>query len=226
MRLKKRLLFIFCFFILIHELKSQDTILNEHYQRIPKRGVYLSFKEFIDNKPSLEKPFTVLPVPTPEKLRKRFNDSLVFGYYINFIDTLFTPKPYYGFSDGKYMYTIFGDGMYYKFEGTGKYSYFTVYSSRDGNPNTNFINYGISGPFDLGMSAGLSVLSKLSYKLRKSFYVYSSEQEFYELKTFDILGRILKKDKDLYKEYGDERTYNIEIYKKYLDKINKRYPLL
>jgi hypothetical protein len=43
--------------------------------------------------------------------------------------------------------------------------------------------------------------------------------------TAQAIGFLLKKDKDFSKEYNAEKKLNNEVFKKYLLKMNERYPL-
>jgi len=42
--------------------------------------------------------------------------------------------------------------------------------------------------------------------------------------TPDVIGFLLRQDKDLFEAYGNEKKRTPDIMRKYLDKMNNRYP--
>lgn len=225
MNFKKLTVIVFCIFISTQLIHAQDTLINPHYRWMPKRGIYLTKQEFVNNSPSVKDSFYIVPNTTPEKFKKKFKDSLVFGFDIRFADTTKRLDTfYYGFSDGNNMYLHFEKMTSYKAEGAGKFCYLILYCcvSEYSGSRTSF--YFPSQPAaSLGFSTAFLLLANSASKITRGFYFENRDGELIDLKTFDVLGRFLKKDRDLYKEFEDEPKYNLNVYKKYLDKMNARY---
>ena len=55
-------------------------------------------------------------------------------------------------------------------------------------------------------------------------FYFNKNGEFLEA-TPQAIGFLLRKDKDFLKEYNAEKKVNNIVYKKYLLKMNERYPL-
>ena len=72
---------------------------------------------------------------------------------------------------------------------------------------------------------GIVVPESMFYKdINHLIIHYLSKKKELTIATPDGIGFLLKKDKDLFEEYSNEKRRTPDVLRKYLDKMNERYP--
>lgn len=192
-------------------------------------GIYVTEKEFVERKPSITKPFKIVP-----DIEIRFdkdnekNDTIKNGLTYQFLDsTTKLEQAIFGVSDGTDMYVPNKEGLK-KFEYVGKFSFFTLvlYEQLGVHPLILLTN-----PFSLAttliVAASTTALSDavkpVSIASKVMLIFYNKKGKSHEA-TGQAIGWLLKDDKDFLQEFNAEKKYNNEVFKKYLMKMNERYP--
>jgi hypothetical protein len=177
-------------------------------------GIYVKEKEFLERKPSITKAFKVVPyTDTTFYVDINKYDTIKKGITYQFLDSTPKPKHTYGFYDGVNMYFDRGDSP---FDFVGKFSFIT-YTVR---PDRNRINFGMGL---LGIAVSLANRTAVNPKQYSAIFYYNRKGELTEATTQAIYW-LIKNEKDFLKEWHAEKNYDNEVFKKYLIKMNERYP--
>lgn len=180
-----------------------------------KIGIYQTFEELQAGKPSVTKSFRldttwyILNV-----------DTVIEGYSYRFMDSSKRLSQPFAMFDGKDIYLYFKNKvkfnlisgirvmdyppkMFQKSYGKGKIPFIII-------GRTTYIS-------DLGLAdAIISDKNEIWYVNKNGKFLQATPQ---------AIGVLLRNEKDLLKEFEKERKYNNEVYVKYLQKMNERYPL-
>lgn len=199
------------FTALSQEIQTPASTLNKL-----KPGIYQFWEEFINNVPFIKDPFTV----TTNYYITEEKDSVIKNYNYKFLDSTIKHKKAFGFFDGKNMYVediltrhfinIGNKQQFLKMNYIGRFPFIVI------NRKTVFI-----GGEPITMVAG--VIDALISQPKEEIWYFNKKGSFLQATT-QAIGYLLIKDKDLRQEYIAEKKYNNQIYKKYLLKMNERYP--
>ena len=189
-----------------------------------KIGLYKEWNEFINNTPFITSAFVVIPKyqtnakennETDTSSANEATDTLNdYGYRLS--DTTIRQKRIFGFFDGNRMYVakyLFSESLleylkkprYVAVDHIGRYAFVTVDMKR------------------LYLS-GLGVVDALISNPKSEIWYFDKKGTFRQA-TGQAIFFLLKKDKDFLKEFNAERNVTNEVLKKYLIKMNERYPL-
>jgi len=205
---------------------SQDTARSV----VLKFGIYESYDDVLKNSPSFTLPFQVFPsyktivkdriigdLPTGESIRDTLSiDTVLMGYYYLLPKGAVEPKKVFGFYDGRQLYIDVKRGidvrsrrLFVPLDYIGRYSFVVT----DAKKPVTYFNLGVGALLDQALS-----------KKKETIFYFNKDGEFTQA-TAQAIGFLLRKDKDLYKEYNAEKKLNNQVFKKYLIKMNERYPL-
>ena len=197
-----------CFLFMGTQSNAQDTISFPGSIKNKKMGIYKTYKEFLKDSPSIEKPLKMLDTFDIDYEMKDTNR--VFTY--QFLDSSKHIKKFWGLCDGKNVYVKVGKQGLVKLSFTGKYSFaiFDETNNLEINPLTQSIL----------VSAVDAILSPQRTEL-----YYFNEQGHFLKATNQAIGWLIRKEKDLFEEFNNEKKVMLTTYRKYLELMNKRYPL-
>lgn len=170
-------------------------------------GLYKTERSFFKRQPSETKQFSIDPVYVVSKMK----DSVVVGYKYNYLDSSFRKRNYYGVFDGRDFYLRIKFDLLKKFDQLGKYPFITLMKGRD-IPFYNDLGYLAIGLADY-LLAGVN--EEIWYFNKKGTFLQATKQAMFFL---------LANDKDLLAQFEAEKTYNNNVFRKYLLKMNERYP--
>lgn len=184
-------------------------------------GVYANEREFLAREPSITKPFKIVPnidISFNETNAKM--DTTETGITYQYLDSTQKHKNAFGFCDGTDIYLGAKRFGYDKMDFVGKYSFI--------NTNYNYANGSFvplilaAGPISL-MSAAVLIGEVVKKPTKKYLFFINKSGKLHEA-TGQAIGWFLKDDKDLLDGFNAEKKYNNEVFKKYLMKMNERYP--
>ena len=213
---KSLVLFAIIHLLSISAIDAQDSILQTLSTVKLKVGIYKKESEFINNNPSILKPFSL------KLLYDTCNDGIIVCYTrsYSFADSVKRKRHIYGFCDGKkvfikipdinqyispYPIVLFPKIKFYMLKQVGRFSYAVV---RIHEMKEN----GYSGIGGIGKWLRIP---QIWFFNKKGNLTYAND--FY-------ISELLKKDKDLLKEFKNEKDDSYKICEKYLIKMNQRYP--
>lgn len=168
-------------------------------------GIYKTYQEFVDNKPSITKPFALMVDTSIDEERH---------------DTVFRKPTYRYIEDKKRIKNVWGlcdsSIVYRNIEGRfvpvsyyiGKYP-FIVFDEK------NRLEGGTIG------TLGLSAIDVLMSPSRKQL-IYFKENGDAITATDQSVAWLLRKEKDLVEAFNKEPKSNVEIFRKYLLLLNER----
>ncbi len=227
------------FFLGLLSVFFASIVFSQNTDSIPtrlKKGLYFSYEEFIENSPSVEKPFVI--VPNMVKLNK--TDSGFNGYKYIVQDTVLKKKQIFAAYDGRNFFVGIKDALDY-------YTNSKILLPADSaarfptltytvviKPSSGFTPFMILDPASLIVSAigtAVATASKtaiaMSQKEPESFqsFIYFNKKGKPINPNREAIGFLLRKDKDLELEFSKEKNMTIDVFKKYIRKMNERYPL-
>jgi hypothetical protein len=179
-------------------------------------GIYKTYQEFLDNKPSITKPFALM-VDTSIDFERH---DTTFSSSYRYIENKKRIKNVWGLCDSGVVYANTDDGLV-PISYTGRYS-FIVFEEKNtmsvGIPLTS-----VAIPTAVGFTV-LMGLDNLLSPSRKRLLYYNAKGEAI-IASDQSIGWLLRKDKDLSVAFNNEVKTNIQVYRKYLLAMNERYPL-
>lgn len=217
----KNLFFILIKILVCLNIFAQDTAALKRFS-LP-RGIYYSSKTFFEKKPDIDKPFEVL-VNNGSGSGNGLADH---GYSFKVDDSIKITQDVFGFYDGKDMYIRVDNGVrrngpgiytvdvikideFFKLSGLGRFPYIFIKSA-------SFFKQQHRIAIETTDTAFLTNINRIE------LYYFSRKRQLIKA-TPDGIGFLLKGDKDLYESYGNEPRKSTEVLRKYLDKLNERYP--
>jgi hypothetical protein len=170
-------------------------------------GIYKTYQEFLDNKPSITKPFKLV---IDTSINNKHHDTLYKVSTYKFFDGAKRIKNIWGLCDSGVLYAN-TDAGFVPLTFSGKYS---------------FIIFNEKNRFQ-GISPETVVLSALDNLLSpsKKQLIYFKENGDAIIATDQAIGWLLRKDKDLVEAFNKEAKTSIQVYRKYLLAMNERYPV-
>lgn len=196
---------------------AQDSISTRNLQQM-QIGVYKTQKSFFEKKADYQK-----PVKAVENIIKdKKSDSFVtYGFIYEFIDSTKTDMKVFAFFDGQNIYIQTEKNVFFRLDGFGRHPYGYLRE----------IEYGVYLPMGTSLSgigndlpaAGFSLLFNAISKRKICLHYFNRKRQLVKA-TPEGVGFLLKKDKDLFEEYGNEPQKTEAVMLKYLDKMNERYP--
>ncbi|HOZ80510.1 MAG TPA: hypothetical protein PLY34_21135 [Ferruginibacter sp.] len=197
---------------------SQDSLV---YKAVGKKAIYQEWEEFKNNSPLLVNSFTI---DTHYTRALSMPDTLQTRYYCRFEDSAIKITKAFALFDGTDLYLpefVSGDSiLFIKLPCAGKFPFLVEYYK---------VKHGIMPASSLFSIAGLVELTAKTLDAavstpQKTVFYMNEKGKFHEA-TPQSIRYLLRNEKDLVKEFDDEPKMNIEIFIKYLLKMNQRYPL-
>lgn len=190
-------------------------------QPTPKQtGIYKTYQEFLDNKPSITKEFRLISDTSLEFNENTQKIDTVFGKLkYAFIDGSKITKDIWGLCDSNRVYIVLKNFNIVHVAHLDKYSY-TYFMRRAG-----FTIFLPTNLIPLGVAATLTAVSAAtSGKIYGDLLLgYIDEKgKFYEIDT-PRMFKILLLQKDLHDAFWDEKKKNTAVNEKYLRLFNERY---
>lgn len=197
-------------------LNAQDSATNLKSTIHLKAGIYQTEWQFIHNSPSILEPFSFKPF----KAYSSYDDTVwvTFGYH--FDDFSEEIRNVYGFCDGNETYIRLKEyekvsdrhNTYFRVVRIGKYPFVTVLYN-------NKMNWSLTP--ELG-SLVMTGVNNLYADDKTKIYYFDSKGRW--LVTKKEMLYILKSESDLLKDFKSEKELDNKTFKKYLIKLNERYP--
>lgn len=197
-------------------------------QRPQKVGIYRSWKEFVDNRPSSTDSFVVEPfylLWEPPNANGRL-DSLRAGFQFLMAGPVHKPNPVWGLYDGTTVYKTQHVNQggeeagltqnLIPFAASGRSPYMILRKYRD------FTFLLIVAPLAPAVIATSALQNNNIYD---DLLYFIDERGHFVRCTQDRLRIMLKKDKELYKTFIKEKRFNDTIGVLYLQQYNERNPL-
>jgi hypothetical protein len=138
-------------------------------------------------------------------------DSFVYGYSCRLEDTSVNLNKVYGLFDGNKLFLREGRNVFSDLEGLGKHPFYAFISDVN--------NLDVGSPLRLGVSFFDALVSRP----KEVVYFYNKKRKLVEASTVAMI-LLLNDDKDLESEFRKEKVKNTQAFKKYLLKMNERYP--
>jgi len=201
--------FLLIFIFLVgYTSNAQDTLSFPGSIKNKKVGVYKTYQEFLKDSPSVQKPLKMLD--TFEIDYEKRDTNKVFTY--QFLDYSKKIRKFWGICDGNNVYVKVGGQGLVRIAFIGQYSFaiFDEVNNVELNPLTNSIL--------------ISAVDAIISPQRKELY-YFNEQGHFLKATNQAIGWLIRKEKDLFAEFNNEKKITMATYRKYLELMNKRYPL-
>jgi len=196
---------ILCFLLIFsHSLfaqKNTDTVQ-------PTLRIYQTFEDF-----KLRKPTIIVPGTIDSQYYILNIDTVITGFSCKFQDSTMVIKNAFCVVDGDrlFLYGVKGDLI--PSNGTGQFPFFAK------TENTKYAWY-------LSPTIGLVSLADAIFSGgSRNVVTYYNKKGKVMQATPQSIGVLLRNDKDFLKEYEKEKKYNNDVYIKYLNKMNERYPL-
>lgn len=179
-------------------------------------GIYKTYQEFLENKPSITKAFAVM-VDTTIDFERR--DTVLRAFY-RYKEDKKKVKNVWGLCDSGVVYANLDEG-FTPVSYVGRYS-FILFEEK------NTMKYGVplTGAA-LPPAIGFTVLMGLDNLLspsRKRLLYFNGKGEAV-IASDQAIGWLLRKEKDLSEAFNHEQKSSIQVYRKYLIAMNERYPL-
>lgn len=211
-----RILFVLFYISSINLILVSKSNLFAQNLRNKQNGIYKTYQEFLDNKPSITKPFKIA-VDTSIDYE---NHDTAYGVpTYNFLDASKRIKKIWGLCDSGRVYVKMDGIGLAPISYIGKYS-FIVFDEK------NQMAFGIpfaaaAIPTAIGFTALMGLDNLLSP--HKKVLIYFNKDGDAIKATDQAIGWLLRKDKDLAEAFNKEKKINIEVYEKYLILMNERY---
>jgi hypothetical protein len=208
-----------------------------------KVGIYADYEEFLKNEPSITKSFIIMPIFYVDSVKQ---DSIIIGLTYRFQDSSKLVKKVWGLYDGDKTYYNLDYLFLVPFSYTGKYSIYIQDTGKqvmtyNGKTFTSsllsaYANYEPKGSNLLSLGLGLLtgnpglIVNSIpsSFKLTtftKRYVSYINRKgELMSANDQDI-AFFLRNEKDLSRAFEKEKESTVEVYIKYITKMNVRYPL-
>lgn len=205
---------------------SQDSSLSLTTKKL-KTGIYKEWEEFIHNTPSVTSPFYVVPnyrkneEGEDSSVNNNGSDTLILNYHYEFLDSNIKQKRAVGFFDGTRMFVpvLFPE----QFLSTFKTPPFRPVDYIGRFPFIAIVRkpiYLVSDPISLVIGLVDAVVSHP----KEEIWYFNKKGKFI-LATPQAIAFLIQNDKDLAKEFSAEKEKTNAVFKKYLIKMNERYPL-
>ncbi len=192
-------------------------------QQTPQRqtGIYKTYQEFVDNKPSITKAFKVVKDTSIifDEQREIMDTTIKKVKYL-FVDGSKTISDIWGLCDSGQVFIKLHNSGLVVVEHLGKYPYM-FFMKRAG--------FSIFSPMGIpfAIAAGITVASNIASINGKGDLTLAFIDEkgnCYEIDT-PRMFKILRPQKDLHDAFWDEKKKNTAVYEKYLRLLNERYPV-
>ena len=195
---------ILCLFsVFIYAQGNTDTT---HFLKNRNPCVYKTYQDFLNNNPLISKSLRLVHVKAKYKPA---NQRLTY----EFIDSSAIYKDAWGVFDGDKVYYNSGSDIYIPLIFAGRYSFY-IYK--------DYSKLTATSPVYIAVRSG---------GLDSSFTMFDYSIMFYNEKgklkkaNNQSIGWLIRNDKDFVQEYDKETVLNNDVFKKYLLKMNQRYPL-
>ncbi|MCW3108232.1 MAG: hypothetical protein JWQ09_2738 [Segetibacter sp.] len=192
---------------------GQDSLVSN---TTTKPRVFITMKEFHDVKPS--KTYSLKMISKSYK-DSYIVDSVVGTYYCQLKDSVVL-KEGFAILDSSNLFLIFSNlkdtAIFIKVDYAGRYPFYAI--------RTKSISKGIYGPGLVGLVVSAADAALYPQQPKEVIAFINRKGNLTDASPVSI-GILLRKDKDFEKEYNSEKRLNNETFKKYLIKMNKRYPL-
>ena len=214
---------VFC----TNALAANDTVIAPIAHANLKKGIFKTFKEFTNNQPSILDSFEIEAQLQTDYFEDKTSNTILLGFLFKYPATKQSVKRIYGGYDGKNLYIDFDQHDIVQIK--RRYFLPVTYIGRFA-----FIEYKRYDdefyeliPADSIETKFLSHRSNFSWPyIRKDkiilFYINHSGK-IVEANQWTFTS-LLKHDKDLLEAYKSEKIVTIHTFKKYLYKMNERYP--
>jgi len=201
-----KLFFLIILSSLVTIIKAQEN--NDSTKIIINRkvGVYKSYQDFLKNIPIAEKSIKIVHVKAafkPENLKLTYE----------FVDSTPIIREAWGVFDGKKVYYNTGNDKYLPMSYLGKYSFY-IYK--------DYSKIKATSPIYVLIRTGNT--DDLSTLFNNSIMFYNEKGKLKKANNQSI-GWLIRKEKDFLNEYNKELFLDNNVFKKYLIKMNERYPL-
>lgn len=193
-------------FIFSDSVTAQDNALKAAAVKSWQVGLYKTEKAFLRKEPSESKAFSISPVYAVKN-----KDSVLVGYKYNYLDSSPRMRWYYGLFDGKDFYLRVKFDLLQKFDHLGKYPFITLIKGGDFPFSSNLAFLAIA----LAENLLAGVNEEIWYFNKNGTFLQATKQAMFFL---------LRDEKDLYSQFAEEKVYNNNVFRKYLLKMNERYP--
>lgn len=180
-----------------------------------KKGIFSSYQNFISNEPVTSDSFNIILDSFLEYNENTSNtDTLSEGYLYKLTDTRAKSKNAFCFFDGKTLYLknphkrTFDKIHYLPATIIGRYPIIEVYYD-----------------LETGLCViGDSIQNKSITKTQKLIVFINERGKLVEANNQTVIS-LIRKEEDLYREFNNEKNITADILKKYLVKMNERYPI-
>ncbi len=171
-----------------------------------KVGVYKTYADFLKNMPLVVKPIHIVHVKSSHKPE---NQKLTY----EFIDSSAIIKDAWGVYDGDKVYINDGDDKYIPMSIVGRYSFY-IYK--------DYTKLRATSPTYLIMRTGGVDNARNMFDSTIQFY---NEKGKLKKANNQSIGWLIRNEKDFVAEYNKEAYLDNNTFRKYLMKMNMRYPL-
>jgi hypothetical protein len=198
---------------------SQDSLVYKEVTR--RRGIYQGWEEFKTNLPGINSSFSI---DTHYTRALSMPDTFQNRYYCRFDDSTIKLTKVFALFDGINLYMPeFASGdtiLLVKLPCSGKFPFIVEYYKS---------TTGILPASDLFSIAGLveltaKTLDRAVSVPQKTVFYLNDKGKFHEA-TPQSIRFLLRNEKDLVEEFDNEPKLAVDVYIKYLIKMNQRYPL-
>lgn len=169
-------------------------------------GIYKTYQEFLDNKPSITKPFALMVDTSIDDER---HDTVFRKPAYRYLDKKKRVKDVWGLCDSGVVYVNLNNAfapMTY----IGKYP-FIVFNEKNKYEGGAFLETQVLSAVDILLSP------------RRKQLIYFKEKGEAIIATDQSIAWLLRKEKDLVDAFNKEPKSNIEIFRKYLLLLNERF---
>jgi hypothetical protein len=192
------------------------TSLNAQQPTQRQTGIYKTYQEFLDNKPSITKAFALM-VDTCIDFERH---DTTFSSFYRYIENKKRIKNVWGLCDSGVVYADTEQGLV-PISYTGRYP-FIVFEEK----NTMTVGIPLASaavPTAIGFTVLMGLDNLLSPSRKRLLYFNAKGEAI--IASDQSIGWLLRKDKDLAEAFNHEVKTNIQVYRKYLLAMNERYPL-
>lgn len=196
-----------------------DNPLNAQQATQRQDGIYITYQDFLSNKPNITKPFKMV---SDTSIDYEYHDTSYGRLSYIFLDGSKRVKDIWGLRDSGRVYVKLKSTGLIELENMGRYP-FVIFE-----PKTH--SGILLSPYLVGaaISTGLLVANLASKKVGIGNNVsgyFNEKGKCVVIESKYDMQRLLRPEKDLYDAFWDEKKKNLEVYRKYLLLLNKRYPV-
>jgi hypothetical protein len=202
----------FCFFI--SHIHAQDsTKVNSDSAFVLKPGFYKSYEELTTNSPSLIKEFKVIWSYSVNS----DGDSVATGFTYLLPDSGKIKEKIYGFCDGRKVYLRYSNNTFLQMDYVGRFSFIAL--------NRSYLESLFTASSTTSTVLSILLFAPIFIPFSEEDICYFNKKSEFKHATVQAISWLLRDDKDFLKEFNAEKKINNEVFKKYLIKMNERYPI-